>query len=298
MLNRARSLASRLLGRDRDAGWPTGLVEVGDGVFAYVQAVGGLCVSNAGLVVGPDGCIVIDALFAPSMTRAFRDEIRRVTDKPVRLLVNTHHHVDHTMGNALFPEAQIVAHANARREQQRVGRGAFDLLRTRIPELVAETEPIDVRLPDLTFEGETTLHTGDRELRLLHLGRAHTIGDALVLLPRERILFAGDVVFDRVTPLAFEGHVGDWIDVCDQVEALDVGTIVPGHGPVGDKRGVRDLRGYLELVRSQARRAFDEGRDEQAAAASIDLGDYAAWTEPERLPLNVARCYQEFRGEI
>ena len=288
----------RLLGRDRAAGWPTGLIEVGDGVFAYVQAVGGLCVSNAGLIVGPEGCIVIDALFAPSMTHAFRDEIRRVTDKPVRLLVNTHHHVDHTMGNALFPEAQIVAHANARRKQQRVGTAAFDLLRPRIPELVAETEPVDIRLPDLTFEGALTLHAGGRELRLLHFGRAHTIGDTLVLLPQERVLFAGDVAFHRVTPLAFEGHVGDWIGVCDQVDALDVATIVPGHGPIDGKRGIGALRGYLDLVRTQARQGFDEGRDEQAAAASIDLGDYAGWTEPERLPLNVARCYQEFRGEI
>jgi glyoxylase-like metal-dependent hydrolase (beta-lactamase superfamily II) len=278
--------------------WPTELIEVADGAFAYVQEGGGLCVANAGLVVGPESCIAIDALFAPSMTRAFRDAIRRVTDKPVRLLVNTHHHVDHTMGNALFPEAQIVSHANARREQARVGAGVLELLRPRIPDLVAEVEGVAPRLPDLTFEGELALHLGEREVRLVHLGRAHTIGDALVVLPRERLVFAGDVAFSFVTPLAFEGHIGGWIDVCDQVAGMAIDRIVPGHGPVGGKDELAAMRGYLASVREQARAAYDAGRSAEEAAQAIDLGEYASWAEPERLPLNVGRLYQEFRGEI
>ena len=278
--------------------WPTGLIEVAGGAFAYVQAGGGLCVSNAGLIVGPEGCIAIDALFAPSMTRAFRDEVRRVSDKPVRLLINTHHHVDHTMGNALFPEAAIVSHANARREQERVGKGVLELLRPRIPELVAEADGIELRLPDVTFESELTVHAGGRKLRLMHLGPAHTIGDALVLLEDERLLFAGDVAFNYVTPLAFEGHIGGWLEVCDRVDALAVDTVVPGHGLVGGKAELREMRGYLQSIRDQARAAFDAGRDAAAATKGIDLGAYASWREPERLPLNVSRLYQEFRGEI
>ena len=288
----------RRLFRRRPRSWSTGLVELADGVFAYVQAGGGLCLSNAGLIVGPDGCIVIDALFAPSMTRALREEIARVTDKPVRLLINTHHHVDHTLGNALFPEAQIVSHANARQEQQRVGTSVFDRLRPLRPDLVAEAEGVEPRLPDVTFEGELALHLTGRTVRLLHLGTAHTIGDALVLLPDERLLFAGDVAFHYVTPLAFEGHVGGWLGVCDQVDALDVATIVPGHGPVGTKRELREMRGYLESIRGQARAAFEAGRSQEEATQGIDLGEYASWAEPERLALNVGRLYQEFRGEI
>lgn len=280
------------------AAWRTGLLEIGDGVFAYVQEGGGLCIANAGLIVGPESCIAIDALFAPSMTRAFRDEIARVTDRPVRLLINTHHHIDHTAGNALFPEAQIISHTNARHEQRRVGAAVLDLLRPLIPDLVAEVEGFQPRLPDLTFDRELSLRLGDRELRLLHLGKAHTLGDALVHLPEDRLLFAGDVVFDQVTPLAFEGHVGGWIDVCDSVDALDVDTIVPGHGPARDKDGLRAMRGYLRMVRAHARDAFDHGLPSEEAARRIDLGQYASWAEPERLPINVARLYQEFRGEI
>jgi cyclase len=274
--------------------WPTGLIEVAEGVFAYVQEGGGLCVANAGLIVGPESCIAIDALFAPSMTRAFREEIRRVTDKPVRLLINTHHHVDHTMGNALFPEAAILSHANARREQQRVGLGVLDLLRPRIPELVAEAEGVPLRLADVTFDDELALSFGDRAIELLHLGPAHTIGDALVVLPRERLLFAGDVAFHHVTPLGIEGHIGGWVGVCDRVDAMEVDTIVPGHGPAGGKAELREMRGYLSTIHEQARAAFDAGRSPQEATSGVDLGSYASWPEPERLALNVARLYQEF----
>ena len=101
-----------------------------------------------------------------------------------------------------------------------------------------------------------------------------------------------------MTPLAFEGHIGGWIRVCDKVDGLDVETIVPGHGPVGGKDDLREMRGYLESIHEQARAAFDAGRSQEEATEEIDLGHYASWAEPERLGLNVGRLYQEFRGEI
>jgi len=277
--------------------WPTGLIEVADRAFAYVQEGGGLCVSNAGLIVGDESCIVIDALFAPSMTRALRDEIRRVTDKPVRLLINTHHHIDHTMGNALFSEATIIAHANARSEQQRVGTGVLQWLQPRIPELVEEASALPQRLPDLTYEGGLSLSFEDRPVRLVHLGPAHTIGDTLVMLPDDRLLFAGDIAFFYVTPLGLEGQIGNWAHVCDAVAAMDIERIVPGHGPVGGKEELRETREYLSLIHAQARAAYDSGSDERAAVTSINLGAYGSWTEADRLALNVHRLYQEFRGE-
>jgi cyclase len=275
------------------------MIEVADGAFAYVQEGGGLCVANAGLIVGEESCIVIDALFAPSMTRAFRDEIRRVTDKPVRTLINTHHHVDHTMGNALFPEARIIGHEKARSEQERVGKRVLEILRGRIPGLVAELDGVDVRLIEEMFADELTIDHEGRELHLRHLGPAHTIGDAYVLLPRERLLFAGDLGFFHVTPLAFEGNIGGWIDACNAIGGLDIDRIVPGHGPVAGKDALEEMQGYLASVREQARGAFDAGCTAEQASMGIDLGPYGSWAEAEdRLALNVGRLYQEFRGEI
>jgi cyclase len=278
--------------------WPTGMFEVADGVFAYVQEGGGLCVSNAGLIVGPDRCIAIDSLFSPSMTLAFRDAIRRVTDKPVRLLINTHHHVDHTLGNALFPEAQVLSHVNAKREQRRVGKSVLDVLRPLLPELVAETDAVTQRLPNMTFSGSARFLLGGRAIELLHFGPAHTIGDALIVLPAERLLFAGDVAFHYITPLGLEGHIGGWRGVCDEIDSLEIDTIVPGHGPVGGKPELREMRGYLDTIWTQGRAAFDAGVVTQDATRQIDLGEYASWPEPERLAFNVSRLYQEFRGEL
>ncbi|MCI0855533.1 MAG: MBL fold metallo-hydrolase [Chloroflexi bacterium] len=278
--------------------WPTGLVEVGTNAYAYVQEGGGMCVSNAGLIVGPDSCIVIDALFAPSMTQAFQAEIKRVTDKPVRLLVNTHHHIDHTLGNALFPEAQIVSHVNARAELARIGVSPLEHLRSIVPDLVAETEGVNTRLANVTFEGTLTLNLGDREVRLQHLGRGHTIGDIIIMLPDEGIMYGGDLAFHRVTPLAFDGHIGDWLAVCYRIADRSPKTIVPGHGPVGDMAEFRKMSGYLTTIRTQTKAAFDEGKTEEQALSEVDIGEYASWTEPDRLAMNVARLFLEFREDI
>jgi cyclase len=270
---------------------------VAENAFAYVQATGGLCIANAGVIVGEETVIAIDSLFTPSMARAFQSEIRRVTDKPVSTLINTHHHVDHSLGNAHFLPARIVSHARARDEMERVGL-PLDMLRQVVPHFADEIADARVVLPDVTFEGEMTFHLGDRTARLLHYGTAHTLGDALVYLPESRLLFAGDVAFHYVTPLAFEGHVGKWIEVADRVLAMEVDTIVPGHGPIGGKADLRRMRDYLSLVRSEARQAFDAGVEAEEAARSLPLGEYADWGEPERVVLNVRRLYQEFRGEI
>lgn len=277
--------------------WRTELREVAAGVFAYVQEGGGFCVSNAGVVTGEGEAVVIDALFSPPMTRNFRQALAAAGLPPVRTLVDTHHHVDHTLGNALFPEAVVVAHAKARAEMERVGLPKDRILAI-APHFGPDLEGARVRLPDIGVEGPAAIWAGGRRMDLLHFGTAHTVGDVLVYLPAERVLFTGDVAFHYVTPLAFEGHIGRWIEVCRRVEAMDVDVVVPGHGPVGTRADVAKMRGYLELIHREARAAFDEGEPPEEAARRIPLGEYADWGEPERLAINVARLYQEFRGEL
>lgn len=284
--------------------WPTGTTELAPGVFAYVQATGGFCIANAGIIGGGAGerATVVDALFAPAMTAALLDQVRRVTGGAPGRLIDTHHHVDHTLGNGAFPaDAEIVAHARAKAEMERVGLGVLKLITRMAPHFEGQLDGVTERLPDTTFDGEALeLEAGGRRLRLLHFGTGHTRGDVMVHLPDERVLFAGDVAFFYVAPLAFEGHTGNWIDVCKRVLALDgVDTILPGHGPVGGKDDLRAMLGYLELVRDGARRAFDAGATAEEATRGIDVGAYGEWSEAaERLPLNVNRLYQEFRGEL
>jgi len=281
--------------------WRTHTEELAPGVFAYVQATGGFCIANAGLIAGRDGVTVIDALFTPMMTRSLLAEAARVSPQPVTRLIDTHHHVDHTLGNALFPrEAQIVAHARAKAEMERVGLGVLDVITRMAPHFADLLEGAAERLPDVTFDGEALeLRVDERRVRLLHFGTGHTRGDVLVHLPDDGILFAGDVAFFYVTPMAFEGHVGNWIRVCERVLGeVDAATIVPGHGPAGTKDDLGRILGYLHLVHGAARTAYDAGASAEEAARAIDLGEYGEWGEPERLPLNVRRCYQEFAGEL
>ena len=221
---------------------------------------------------------------------------------PVARLISTHHHLDHTLGNALFPrETEILAHARAKAEMERVGWSPplIALLIRMAPHFASELDDAALRLPDATFDGDALeMEIGGRRVRLLHFGTGHTRGDVLVHLPEQRVLFAGDVAFFNVTPLAFEGHIGNWIAVCRRVLAMDVDVIVPGHGPAGGKNDMRAMLGYLELVHEGARHAFDAGASAEEAERAIDLGTYADWNEPERLTANVARVYQELRGEL
>ncbi len=282
--------------------WPTETTELAPGVFAYVQATGGFCIANAGIIDGgAEGATAVDALFTPDMTRALLAENQRLTAKPLVRLVNTHHHVDHTLGNALFPrETEIVAHAKAKAEMARTGIGVLDIIKQLAPQFETQLDGAAERLPGVTFDGDALeLRIGERRVRLLHFGTGHTRGDVLVHLRDERILFTGDLAFFYVTPLAHEGHIGNWISIANEVLAMDgVGTIVPGHGPVGGKDDLRVMARYFELVRDGARSAFDAGASRGDAVRSIDLGEYAEWGEAERIVPNVARLYQEFRGEL
>jgi cyclase len=277
--------------------WETGMREVAPKVFAYVQATGETGISNAGLVVGADGVTAIDALMVPSMTRRLVAAIRRVTRRTIGALVNTHHHLDHTGGNRFFRGATIIATESCRRALA-PGFPPVPLLQRFMPAFASEFPLLKVQLPTVTFADRLVLHDGDRELHLWHPGHpAHTVGDATVFLPRERVLFTGDLAFHYVTPLAFQGHVGRWIEAADRVLELDADVIVPGHGPVGTKDDVRLMRDYLVLIRREARARFDAGMPVEAAAADIKLGVYASWREAERILPNVMRCYQEFRNE-
>jgi glyoxylase-like metal-dependent hydrolase (beta-lactamase superfamily II) len=283
--------------------WRSGLIELGARVFAYVQASGldprgDTGVANAGLIVGTDSAIAVDALMVPSMTRRLVAAFGKATRKPIDSLINTHHHLDHTGGNRFFRRATIIATEKCR-QALAPGFPPVPLLQRFMPRFAAEFPRLKVELPTVTFQDRLVIHDGNREIHLWHPGQAaHTVGDATVYLPKEKILFAGDIAFHYVTPLAFQGHIGNWIKTADHVLAFDADVIVPGHGPIGTKKDLRHMREYLSLVRRQARKRFEARMPPEAAARDIKLGVYASWSDAERIYPNVLRCYQEFRDEL
>jgi cyclase len=280
----------------------TGMVELGDGLYAYLQWDGGWGVSNAGVVVGDDGLTVIDALMAPSMTRRFIGAMREVSRAPFRTLINTHAHADHTNGNQFIEGAEIVASEACRGEMTAAARAAQGAAAKRAPgdrgpkpgwirdEWWPELAEVRSTPPTTTFSDHLTLRPGGRTIELHHYGPAHTLGDALVYFPASKVLFAGDLAFFYAMPLC-RGDMENWVRVCDIIRDMDIETIVPGHGPLGTKRELEDMQEYLAFMVRETRAAFDEGLTREQAAQRIDIGDWAKWPEAERKEMNIATLY-------
>jgi len=294
--------------------YTTGLHEVGDGVFAWLQPDGSWGWSNAGLVADEDAgsSLLVDTLFdlelTATMLQAMRDAVPAAT--AIGTVVNTHANGDHTFGNQLLAGARILASRRCMEEMADVppqllagmmrsapglGRTGEYLQRIFGP---FQFEGITLTLPTDPFDGELTVTVGDRPVRLHEVGPAHTRGDVLVEVPDQRVVFTGDICFIGGHPIVWSGPVGNWIAALDRILAMDVDVVVPGHGPVSDKVAVAELKAYFEYLRAQTRARFEAGMSPMEAARDIDLDGFGGWTEAERLVVNVTTIYRELGAEV
>jgi cyclase len=285
-----------------------GLHELGDGLYAYLQPDGGWGWSNAGLITGAGTSLLVDTLFDLTLTKDMLKAMQRVTESsPIEQAFNTHGNGDHWFGNSLLPDGiPIVATAGAIEDMKAAPAAAVNVLFNELdlgPEFTAFAErsmrkfdfaSVIERLPTESFEGRHELTVGDRQIHLIELGPAHTHGDAIAHVPDASVVFTGDILFIEGTPIMWAGPVSNWLTACDRIIELGARTIVPGHGPVTDNSGVRDLQRYLTYVHDESRKRFDDGMDETAAADDIDISDYRDWGDPERIAVNVATLYREF----
>jgi glyoxylase-like metal-dependent hydrolase (beta-lactamase superfamily II) len=285
-----------------------GLHELGDGLYAYLQPDGGWGWSNAGLITADGTSLLVDTLFDPHLTRAMLEAMGPITDQhPIGQAFNTHGNGDHWYGNDLLPDnIPIVATAGAVEVMRASPPKGVHMLFNEIglgPEFEAfakenmrrfDFASVTERLPTTTFEGASDLTVGDRQISLIELGPAHTNGDAIAYVPDADAVFTGDILFIEGTPLMWAGPISNWIAACEKILELNATTIVPGHGPVTDASGVKDVQRYLTYIKHEARERFDAGMDEEAAADDIDLADFRDWGDPERIAANVANLYREF----
>jgi cyclase len=292
------------------AAYTRGLHEIGDGLFAYLQPDGGWGQSNAGLVVDSERTLLIDTLFDLRLTEEMLATMRRAVPAAAQIdtLVNTHANGDHCYGNQLVGDAVIVSSASTAEEMTELPPAAMAALVQQAPQMGSlgefflrcfgafEFEGIEPVLPKRTFSGELTLRVGERELRLLELGPAHTRGDTIVHLPSERVMFTGDILFTGAHPIAWAGPVSNWIAACDRILALDPLAIVPGHGPLSTVEEVRELRAYFEYLYERSRALHADGMTAPQAARALELDRWADWKEQERLVVNVANIFAELDG--
>ena len=288
-----------------------GLHEVADGVWAYLQPDGGWGWSNAGLVTGDHASLLVDTLFDLRLTGEMLDAMRRMTTAAERIdtVVNTHANGDHCYGNALLADSRIIASASCAEEMSQLPASSMaDVVRAAptlgpagafLARIFApfSFDDIDTVLPTATFDDRLDLSVADRPVTLLEVGPAHTAGDVVVHLPDDGVVFTGDILFHGGHPIVWAGPVTNWVAACERILELEPSVIVPGHGPLATPSAVADLKGYFDLLTTEARLRHDAGMSALEAAQDIDLGPYADWGEAERVVANVRALYRDFGDE-
>jgi cyclase len=282
--------------------WKTDLRQLAPNVYVYQQQGGtGLPnagISNAGLFVGEDWSVALDALGFPLQTKAFLAAAKKTTGgKPIAQLINTHHHGDHVAGNQFFLPAQILGHPYCRQEVLK----AVATTPSSWPKQEGIADGTEVRKltpPSVTVEDNLTYHIGGNVVEFRFAGPAHTWGDIIAYLPQHKILFAGDLAFFHLVPYAHNGYVSKWLESVDKIMKMDVDTIVPGHGPVGGKKDLAEMAEYFRFLKVEAKKRYDAHMSPGQAAADIKMGKFDNWMGPERIVMNTVRLYDEFKGTL
>lgn len=276
---------------------------VADGVYVIPDMRVSL-VPNVGIVVGDDSVLVVDTGMGPANAAIVLDEVRAVTDKPIRWLVCTHFHPEHSSGAQAFPEEtsivySIAQHEDLRRKGERYREWFVELFGDQVRDLLAPVRLVD---PDLTFERRAQLDLGGLPVELLHLGHpAHTGGDTLVYLPRQKLLFTGDLTpsgFFPIMPDADSSGAG-WIASLEALERMDVETIVPGHGEIAGPELIGQVKRYLLEVRARVAEQAAAGRTLEEIKAALEptiRAAYPDWDEPHWIGNAIETFFREAGG--
>ena len=286
-----------------------GLHEIGNGGYAWLQPDGGWGWSNAGLIIDGEASLLVDTLFDLKLTGEMLSAMSKACPQATidyNYLVNTHANGDHCNGNELVPTQTIIASDATLEELAHENPQMMQDLIEAAPNMGElgefflhcfgqfEFSGINRALPNTTFTGAKDVLVGDKLVELRQVGPAHTHGDVLVHVPKDRTVFTGDILFIEGHPILWAGPVQNWIDACDYILNLDIETVVPGHGPITDKRGVRAVQYYLQYIREQAKARYDAGLSPLEAAQDIMFSDFDSWGDAERIVVNVSTLYKEF----
>lgn len=280
----------------------TSFTEVGKGLWAFT-AEGD---PNTGVIIGDDSVMVIDTQATPRMANMVIENIRSVTDKPIKFVVLSHYHAVRVLGASAYGAEQIIASDKCRAMVAERGQEDWDSEFERFPRLFEGHEDIPgLTWPTHTFSDRMTVYLGNRRVDLMHLGRAHTAGDVVTYVPDQEVVFSGDVVEYHSACYCGDGHFGDWGNTIDAIAALKPKSIVPGRGAalVGEEMVAAALTNTRDFVESTYRPAarvaarggsLKEAWEAVRAECDPKFADYAIYEHC--LPFNVARAYDEARG--
>lgn len=261
--------------------------ELASGVFTYEQlrSAGAEKFTTVSLiVVTTAGVLVADGQGSPEETKRLVDEIAKLTNEPITHLVIGSDHGDHTAGNGSFPKGiAILAHPTSKKA------------------LEAMTPPVP--LPTETVEKEKTFRLGDKEIRILFLGRAHTGGDLAVYLPREKILFLSEAYLNRIFPAMRSAYPTEWVATIERAQAMDVDIYVPGHGfvesPAILEEEIETFRRAIQTVIAEVKRLHRLGLSPDEALKQADFGELETWSLfQSQAPIAIRKVYEELEGKL
>lgn len=292
-------LCGSVLAADTTAAPDFTVKKLADGVYAAVTRDGGKSGSNAGFIIGDDGVLVIDTFIDAAPAQQLLAEIRKVTNLPIRFVVNTHYHLDHTGGNKVFADAGavILAHRNVRSwlhtdNLKFFGPNPKPEQKARVEALVA---------PEITYDDGVDLYLGSRLVRVRSMP-GHTGGDSVVFVPDANVVFTGDLFWKAHLPNLIDGSTQPWIASLATLEREHpVATFVSGHGDVGSVEDVRNFREYLSTLRADVAQAQEQGKsgDELVQAVVPELKTkYGSWGFFDHFaPINVQQTAAELKGQ-
>ncbi len=249
----------------------------------YVEGLAGIAtafegfISNAGFVITDEGVVVFDALGTPSLAWQLRQEIRKITDKPVIKVIVSHYHADHVLGLEVFKDegAEIIAPAEAERYIEG-GLGQERLEERTLSLDPWVTEKTRLVPPDVWLNESMTLEIGGKRLSILHLGKAHSDGDIAMLVEPDKVLFTGDILFEGRVPFVGSADTLGWLEALESMQTSGLEALVPGHGPSASDpdAAIVMTRDYLAYLREVMGAAVEELTDFDVAYKEADWGRF------------------------
>ncbi len=301
----------------------TGAVEqVGPGCYAWMRLPGGWGETNIGLITGDGASLLVDTPWDRRLTRAMLGAFETHTSRaPVSMVFNTHPDVDHWWGNAELPRAEVVASqasdAHMRTEStpqqmasmQKLGKllghapGKPGLLGRYVTGMLGglHFDEVTLRFPDRTFTHSRTETIGGRTVEFRDLGQAHTASDSIVVVPESRVVYTGDLLFSKVTPVMWHGPVSGWLAALEKIMGLDADVFVAGHGPVSTRTELQLLHNYWSWLSASVASYKQQGvgiaETAERLVTSPEFAAYCDWPSPERLYINVATIDRQLDGK-
>ena len=272
-------------------GGPAILEQVSEGIYVYIQPDGSWCLNNPAFIVGPDAVVAIDTCATEARSKAFVAAIQSVTPLPIRTIINTHHHMDHTWGNGFISGATIIGHQLCRSEMIDTG------LVSKAVFPGVDFGNITIVPPDVTFEDRLDMYVGNLKLELHYIGPAHTVSDIVIWIPERKVLLCGDIVFKHCTPFVMQGAITPYFEKLARLRKFGAEILVPGHGPTCGPEGFDEVEDYLHFVMNIAKKGFAANIPPLELARQTNLGPYTDWPDAERIVPNLHRAYSELRGE-